>query len=122
MDVKQNGVKTREITPPKKASVPEQELRAAVRFPLHVPVRFKVDGKEHTAETINVSACGMLFSFEHCLEAGSTIEWQLSMPAGALGTESDVVVHCVGRVIRCYQKGAAEVEIAAVIDRYQMLP
>ena len=97
------------------------ELRTAVRFPVRLPVQIKADRGDEQAETINISASGMLFAFERCLEAGSPIEFNLKMPAGSLGTDRDVVVHCVGRVIRCYRKGETDAEIAAVIDRYQML-
>ena len=97
------------------------ELRTAVRFPVRLPVQIKAGQGEETAETINISASGMLFAFERCLTAGSPIEFDLKMPAGSLGMEKDVVVHCVGRVIRCFRKGETDAEIAAVIDRYKML-
>jgi len=97
------------------------ELRTAVRFPVRLPVQIQADRGVESAETINISASGMLFAFERCLAKGSPIEFDLKMPAGSLGMEKDVVVHCVGRVIRCFRKGEADAEIAAVIDRYQML-
>lgn len=97
------------------------ELRTAVRFPVRLPVQIMAGRGEESAETINISASGMLFAFERCLDKGSAIEFDLKMPAGALGMEKDVVVHCVGRVIRCFRKGETTAEIAAVIDRYRML-
>lgn len=97
------------------------ELRTAVRFPVKLPVQIRVGQGEETAETINISANGMLFSFERSLDKGSPIEFDLKLPAGALGMEKDVVVHCVGRVVRCYRKSESDAEIAAVIDEYQML-
>ena len=97
------------------------ELRTAVRFPVRLPVYIRADRGEELAETINISASGILFAFERCLAKGSAIEFDLKMPAGALGMEKDVVVHCTGRVIRCYRKGDKDAEIAAVIDQYRML-
>ncbi|MGC9292419.1 MAG: PilZ domain-containing protein [Acidobacteriaceae bacterium] len=121
MDEKQSVGPGPGAAPASEAEDQSPELRTAVRFPVQVPVQVKTDHGSEQAVTINVSACGMLFAYNRRLEAGSPIEWDLQMPAGTLGTEKDVVVHCVGRVVRCYQKGGAEVEIAAVIDRYQML-
>ncbi len=97
------------------------ELRTAVRFPVKLPVQVWAGQGEETAETINISSNGMLFSFERSLEKGSTIEFDLNLPAGALGMEKNVVVHCVGRVVRCFRKNETDAEIAAVIDQYQML-
>ena len=97
------------------------ELRAAVRFPVRLPVQVRAGQGEETAETINISSNGMLFHFERSLEKGSTIEFDLKLPAGSLGMEKDVVVHCVGRVVRCFRKNETDAEIAAVIDQYQML-
>ena len=97
------------------------ELRTAVRFPVKLPVQVRAGQGEEMAETINISANGMLFSFMRSLDKGSAIEFDLKLPAGALGMEKDVVVHCVGRVVRCYRKSESDAEIAAVIDEYQML-
>lgn len=121
MNKKDIGGKAKGALPEQEKVDQAQELRTAVRFPIQVPVQLKTDGGSTQAKSINVSACGMLFTYNRCLDAGTPIEWDLKMPAGALGTENDVVVHCVGRVVRNYRKGAVEVEIAAVIDRYQML-
>jgi len=35
-----------------------------------------------------------------------------------LGTSRDVLVHCVGRVVRC-SKGQTQFQVAATIDEYQ---
>ncbi|HEX4020686.1 MAG TPA: PilZ domain-containing protein [Acidobacteriaceae bacterium] len=121
MDEKQMEGSDQETGPGLEGKSQVTELRTAVRFPMRLPVQIKADRGEEQAETINVSASGMLFAFERCLEMGSPIEFDLKMPAGSLGTEKDVVVHCVGRVVRCYRKGETDAEIAAVIDRYQML-
>lgn len=104
-----------------KEPISPTELRTAVRFPVRLPVQIQADRGIESAETINISAGGMLFAFERCLAKGSPIEFDMKMPAGSLGMEKDVIVHCVGRVIRCFRKGETDAEIAAVIDQYQML-
>ncbi len=97
------------------------ELRASVRFPVRMKVQIQtVNGKED-AETINVSASGVLLAFSRVLDAGSMIEVDMIMPSNTLGTDQDVRVHCHGRVIRSYRKGPAQVEVATVIDNYEML-
>lgn len=97
------------------------ELRASVRFPVRMKVQIQTaDGKEE-AETINVSANGLLFAFSRVLEPGSAVDVEMVMPSRALGTPQDVRVHCHCRVIRSYRKGPTLVEIATVIDNYEMI-
>lgn len=97
------------------------ELRASVRFPVRIKVRIQTPVGTEDAETINVSASGVLFAFTRALDAGSTIEVDMIMPSSTLGTPQDVRVHCQGRVIRSYRKSSTEVEVATVIDNYEML-
>lgn len=97
------------------------ELRASVRFPVRMKVQIQTaEGKEE-AETINVSANGLLFAFSRILEPGSAVDVEMVMPSRALGTPQDVRVHCHCRVIRSYRKGPTLVEVATVIDNYEMI-
>lgn len=50
---------------------------------------------------------------------GSTIEFTISMPAKALGSDKDVHVECVGRVVRCSPSGD-RVAVGAIIDEYHI--
>lgn len=97
------------------------ELRASVRFPVRMKIQIQTATGKEEAETINVSASGLLFSFSRVLDAGSAIEIEMIMPSQTLGTPQDVRVHCHGRVIRSYRKGPAQVEVATVIDNYEMI-
>lgn len=97
------------------------ELRNSVRFPVRMKVKIQTEKGEEEAETINVSASGLLLSFSRILEAGSAIEVEMIMPSATLGTSDDVRVHCCGRVIRSYRRSPEQVEIATVIDNYEML-
>ncbi|MHB8301373.1 MAG: PilZ domain-containing protein [Acidobacteriaceae bacterium] len=97
------------------------ELRTSVRFPVRMPVKINTASGREDAETVNVSASGILLAFSRSLDLGATIEIEMIMPSRTMGTSQDVVVHCHGRVIRCYPKDASQVEVATVIDNYQIV-
>jgi hypothetical protein len=99
-------------------SAPSQEVRCAVRFPLVLPVELWTGQEEIAALTRNVSASGVLFELDRPLQAGLSIRFSLRMPGAVLGTPHDVLVHCLGRVIRC-SKSQSQYLAAATIDEYQ---
>lgn len=94
------------------------DLRNAVRFPLHLPVTLKTPTEEHRAETIDISAGGILFRSETDVEVGSPVEFTVSMPGDVLGSDRDILVKCQGRVVRCSQ-GPSGRSVAVVIDEYK---
>jgi len=106
------------VSPPGVGSVPRQEVRCAVRFPLSLPVVLSTDVEEFSAVTSNVSASGVLFITDRKVLTGTLIGFSLRMPGEILGTPRDVLVHCRGRVVRCYpsQNGY---HTAATIDEYR---
>ena len=93
------------------------ELRSSVRFPIRLPLEIVHGERQHEAETQNISATGVLFTMEQRLEPGSNIEFKMNMPGGVLGSATDVVVKCTGRVVRC-SNDHDQVAVAAVIDEY----
>ena len=95
-----------------------QEVRCAVRFPLTLPVVLSSGKGEHAAVTQNVSASGVLFEIDSHLQTGEEIRFSLRMPGAVLGTPRDVLVHCVGRVVRC-SMSQTQYQAAATIDEYQ---
>ena len=97
---------------------PVDELRSSVRFPLHLPVEVRAENNGVTGETQDISAGGVLFYMDAPIEAGSVIEFAISMPAHVLGTATDIVVKCSGRVVRCSKHGD-RTAVAAVIDEYR---
>jgi hypothetical protein len=99
-------------------SSPVQEVRCAVRFPLTLPVVLSAGKEEFAARTLNVSASGVLFELNHNLASGLSIRFSLRMPGTVLGTPRDVLVHCVGRVVRC-SISHTQYLAAATIDEYQ---
>jgi hypothetical protein len=96
---------------------PVDELRSSVRFPLKLPVEVRAETNGVSGETEDISAGGVLFYMDTELEIGSMIDFSISMPANVLGTATDVVVKCTGRVVRCSKHGD-RTAVAAVIDEY----
>ena len=95
------------------------ELRSSVRFPIKLPLAITTESRqEHVAETENISAGGVLFTVDADMAPGSRIEFSIAMPSTVLGTSSDVMVKCVGRVVRCAEEGPRKA-VAAVIDEYR---
>lgn len=97
------------------------ELRASVRFPVRMKVQIETARGREDAETINVSASGVLLAFSRALDTGSAIQVDMIMPSSSLGTPQDIRVHCQGRVIRSNIKSSNNVEVATVIDNYEMV-
>ena len=94
------------------------DLRNAVRFPLHLPVTLKTSTEEHRAQTIDISAGGILFRTETDVEVGSAVEFTVAMPGDVLGSDRDVLVRCQGRVVRCSEESSGR-SVAVVIDEYK---
>jgi hypothetical protein len=97
--------------------IPVDELRSSVRFPLKLPVEVRAEQSGVPGETEDISAGGVLFHMDTALDIGSIIEFAISMPANVLGTATDVIVKCTGRVVRCSKHGD-RTAVAAVIDEY----
>jgi hypothetical protein len=106
------------VSPKSAGGAPRQEVRCAVRFPLSLPVMLSTDKEEFPAATVNVSANGALFVTDRKVVSETLIGFSLRMPGEILGTPRDVLVHCRGRVVRCYpsQNGY---HTAATIDEYR---
>jgi hypothetical protein len=95
-----------------------QEVRCAVRFPLTLPVVLATGEGEVAALSRNVSASGVLFELDQQLPTGADIRFSLRMPGEVLGTLHDVLVHCLGRVVRC-SLSQTHYLAAATIDDYK---
>ena len=97
-----------------------QELRSATRFPIKLPIAVKTGEQtsQMTSETADISAGGVMFHFEQEIEIGSQINFRIAMPASVLGTPNDVMVSCVGHVVRCNNENGKKA-VAAVIDEYR---
>ena len=95
-----------------------KESRSSVRFPLKLPITVRTaDAREHFAETADISAGGVLFHTRSLLDVGTVIGFRIVLPASVLGTDTDVLVNCKGRVVRS-QSEQGKSAVAAVIDEY----
>lgn len=104
---------------------PQQEKRAARRFPLRVPVTVN---RNQTSENQNepvqirdVSARGICFYLDSAIAQGSPIGFTLTLPPEITLTES-IRVQCKGRVVRVEDAAEGKFTVAAVIDEYEFLP
>ncbi len=97
------------------------QTRSSVRFPLKLPLTVRTnDAREHFAETADISAGGVLFHTKAALDVGTMIRFRIVLPAVVLGTDTDVLVNCSGRVVRSLdEKGEkGKKAVAAMIDEY----
>jgi hypothetical protein len=101
----------------------ENEKRAARRFALRLPVsvHYGQTEEEHAAQTRDVSARGICFSIDTAIQAGSPIDFTMTLPPEITLSES-IRIHCHGRVVRVEGGGAAnKMMVAAVIDETEFL-
>jgi hypothetical protein len=92
-------------------------VRAAVRFPLHLEVVLRTAERAYPGVTEDVSANGLLFAAEELPPVGSEVRFELTMPATIMGGANDVLLYCVGRIVR-HQRMTEKRMAAAVIDEY----
>jgi hypothetical protein len=92
-------------------------VRTAVRFPLRLALHLKTEDGMVEATTKDVSSNGLLFVSDYLPTVGSCVEFTMDMPAEVMGWESDVSIHCTGRVVR-HQRTQTEMMAAVVIDEY----
>lgn len=94
-------------------------VRTAVRFPLKLAIRLTTEYGLVDARTRDISSNGLLFEAIPLPRVGSSIEFTMNMPSEVMGWNSDVAIHCVGRVVR-HQCSGEEQMAAAVIDDYYL--
>lgn len=84
---------------------------------MRLALKVQTERGELNAETENISANGLLFVGDTLPDVDERIEFTITMPAAVMGTETDVTVHCIGRVVRHYLQDGQK-KAAAVIDEY----
>ncbi|MDE1175226.1 MAG: PilZ domain-containing protein [Edaphobacter sp.] len=95
----------------------ENPVRTAVRFPMKLPLTIQTPEGELHAVTENISANGLLFTCDVQPEINSRIEFTIAMPSAIMGSDTDVTIHCIGRIVRhCSREG--QKMAAAMIDEY----
>jgi len=100
----------------------DKDKRATRRFALRLPVTVRYgENEEHSAQTRDVSARGICFFVDSAIQAGSPIEFTLTLPPEITLTES-IRVRCKGRVVRVEGSNPVnKMAVAAVIDEYEFL-
>ncbi|MGB8010260.1 MAG: PilZ domain-containing protein [Terriglobales bacterium] len=101
----------------------DNDKRTTRRFALRLPVTVRCgeDEPEHAAQTRDVSARGICFYVDSAMQAGSAIDFTLTLPPEITLTES-IRVRCKGRVVRVEGGNPAnKLAVAAVIDEYEFL-
>jgi putative lipoic acid-binding regulatory protein len=93
------------------------QVRTAVRFPMKLPLKVMTPNGNINAVTENISANGILFTAETLPPVDSRIEFTIQMPAEVMGTQEDLLIQCIGRVVR-HQWQGDEGQAAAIIDEY----
>ena len=105
------------------AETQAKEKRATRRFALRLPVsvRYGETAEEHAAQTRDVSARGICFYVDSAIQAGSAINFTLTLPPEITLTES-IRVRCKGRVVRGEGGNpVGKMAVGAVIDEYEFL-
>lgn len=90
------------------------DRRASARFPIERDIRYRVMNKKSNNEagngkTVNISSGGILFTTEHVLLPGRTLEVAVNWPA-QLNNACPLKLVARGRVIR-FEPGKAAIEI-----------
>jgi len=106
-------------TPVSVPSASHEGVRGAVRFPLHLDITLSTPQGECKAVTEDVSANGMLFIADQVPAVGTQVEFRLTMPAAVMGSTQDVLLHCIGRIVR-HTETDGKLSAAAVIDEYSL--
>lgn len=101
-----------------------RERRSMRRFDMRLPAAVRIgdqDAGELFTETQNVSARGVFFYLDRCLDPGARIDVTLTFPPHVTLTDS-VRVRFVARVIRVESPlPASRVGVAAMIEEYEFL-
>jgi hypothetical protein len=98
------------------------DKRTTRRFGLRLPVSVRIgEGKEHSAQTRDVSARGICFYVDSAMQAGSAIDFTMTLPPEITLTES-IRVRCTGHVVRVEGGNSpGRLAVAAIIDEYEFL-
>ncbi len=94
-------------------------VRTAVRFPLQIETTLWTAERGYPAVTEDISSSGVLFVAEEVPPIGARIEFTMTMPAGVMGGTGDVLLDCVGHIVR-HGRLDNVCRAAAVIDEYSL--
>ena len=104
----------------------DADRRRAPRLDFKIPVKLRptvgTTPYVFSAESLNVSECGLLFVLDQKLEKGALVELSFTMPREVTGS-SAMKIRCTARVIRVDREGLPEGKsgIAADIERFETI-
>jgi hypothetical protein len=107
------------------------DARKGKRFPVELPIHLRLwdSETEQAGITANVSASGVYLHADPSAggavqwRPGTTVEFNITLPAEVISSPKDVQIHCRGRVVRVEkvqdeQQGEG---VACVIDKYEFV-
>ncbi len=94
-------------------------VRAAVRFPLQIETTLWADDRGYPGITEDISSNGVLFIADDVPPVGSRVSFTMAMPAGVMGGTKDVLLDCVGHVVR-HSKLDGKCKAGVIIDEYSL--
>jgi len=104
--------------------VTASERRTSRRYSMTLPMKVRLPAEESPPErlthTRDVSFRGLYFTLDAAIQAGSEIEFVLTLPK-EITLAGDVHIHCHGSVVRVDDLDGRR-GIAARIERYEYLP
>ena len=100
------------------------DSRTGTRFPVHLPIKVLGTSAAKTeleGTTENISGAGVYIWVDQALEVNSRVEFEITIPGPAIAADQDVVLHCVGRVVRSDSQSSDKSGVACVIDEYDFV-
>jgi hypothetical protein len=109
------------------------DARTGKRFPLQLitTIRGAKTTSKLQGRTADVSAAGVFIQAEGDFEIGSSVEFDITLPAEVIGAKRDVEIRCQGRVVRAMKPAKAAKDksrealkksgVACVIDQYEFV-
>ena len=99
------------------------DARTGIRFPVHLPIKVLGASQAKLLEgtTENISGAGIYLWVDQALEVNSRVEFEITIPASAIAADHDVVLHCIGRVLRAESQSSDKSGVACVIDEYDFV-
>ena len=108
------------------------EARTGTRFPLQLTttIRGSKTKSRLQGRTSDLSAAGVFIQAEGDFEVGSSVEFDITLPADVIGAKRDVEIRCQGRVVRSMSSGKSKEKekssarksgVACVIDQYEFV-
>ncbi len=94
-------------------------VRAAVRFPLQIETTLWMEKRAYPAVTEDISANGVLFIADDVPPVGSRVSFTMAMPAGVMGGTQDVLLDCIGHVVR-HSRSDGRCKAGVIIDEYSL--